>query len=146
MTEENLLTSPFGQVIFAYSRADALRDGVLVEVPQALAIEAGIRVPVAVTSAVFEGYISPHYLGELPGQSIDGRLWDLLWMFTLAVRHARRTSSLQFRTIFVTLREHFGDVTGPVRKVDHETVTFKALCGPGDNGEPVITIMLPEED
>jgi len=25
-------------------------------------------------------------------------------------------------------------------------VTLKALCGPGDDGEPVITIMLPEED
>jgi hypothetical protein len=25
-------------------------------------------------------------------------------------------------------------------------VTLKAMCGPGDQGEPVITIMLPEED
>ena len=146
VNEDNLLTSPFGEVIFAYIRADALRDGVLVEVPQALVIEAGIRVPVAVTSAVWDGYLSPHYLEDLPGQSVEGRLWDLLWMFTLAVRHARRTSSLQFRTIFVTFRDYAGDGAEPVRKVDHETVTFKALCGPGDNGEPVITIMLPEED
>jgi hypothetical protein len=146
MSEDNLLTSPFGEVIFAYTRADALRDGELVEIPRALAIEAGIRVPVAVTSAVWGGYISPHYLADLPGQSVDGRLWDLLWMFTLAARHARRTSFLQFKTIFVTIREHTGDAAEPVRKIDHETVTFKALCGPGDDGEPVITIMLPEED
>jgi hypothetical protein len=25
-------------------------------------------------------------------------------------------------------------------------VRLKALCGPGDQGEPVITVMLPEED
>jgi hypothetical protein len=25
-------------------------------------------------------------------------------------------------------------------------VTLKATCSPGDNGEPVITILLPEED
>jgi hypothetical protein len=25
-------------------------------------------------------------------------------------------------------------------------VWLKALCGPGDQGEPVITILLPEED
>jgi hypothetical protein len=25
-------------------------------------------------------------------------------------------------------------------------VELKAVCGPGDNSEPVITIMLPEED
>ena len=27
-----------------------------------------------------------------------------------------------------------------------EKVTLKALCGPGDQAEPVITIMLPHED
>jgi len=27
-----------------------------------------------------------------------------------------------------------------------ELVTLKAACGPGDNGEPVITIMKPDED
>ncbi len=27
-----------------------------------------------------------------------------------------------------------------------ETATLKAMCGPGDNGEPVLTVMLPEED
>jgi hypothetical protein len=26
------------------------------------------------------------------------------------------------------------------------TVQFKAHCGPGDNGEPVLTIMRPDED
>jgi hypothetical protein len=25
-------------------------------------------------------------------------------------------------------------------------VTLRALCGPGDRGEPVITVMLPDED
>ena len=28
----------------------------------------------------------------------------------------------------------------------HKTVTFKALCGPGDEGEPVISTVLPNED
>ena len=28
----------------------------------------------------------------------------------------------------------------------HETVTLKAICGPGDQGEPVLTVMLPAED
>ena len=27
-----------------------------------------------------------------------------------------------------------------------DLVTLKALCGPGDQGEPVMTIMLPHED
>ena len=31
----------------------------------------------------------------------------------------------------------------PCRQV---TVTLKAICGPGDDGEPVLTVMLPNED
>jgi hypothetical protein len=35
------------------------------------------------------------------------------------------------------------------RNSESEAITyteFKSLCGPGDDAEPVITIMLPEED
>ena len=28
----------------------------------------------------------------------------------------------------------------------HVAVELKAVCGPGDKGEPVVTIMLPDED
>jgi hypothetical protein len=33
-----------------------------------------------------------------------------------------------------------------INRTKQETVTLKAICGPGDTAEPVITIMLPEED
>jgi len=39
----------------------------------------------------------------------------------------------------VHVREHNRDRTPPL-------VRLKALCGPSDQGEPVITVMLPEED
>ena len=44
-----------------------------------------------------------------------------------------------------------GQTTLPVRlrirqRAGHRLVTLKAVCGPGDDAEPVITIMLPEED
>jgi hypothetical protein len=29
---------------------------------------------------------------------------------------------------------------------EEKTATLRAVCGPGDQGEPVITIMLPWED
>jgi hypothetical protein len=32
------------------------------------------------------------------------------------------------------------------RLTSRDLVTLKALCGPGDDAEPVITIMLPDED
>jgi hypothetical protein len=43
----------FGPVIHAYSRAEALEDGVLVDVTST-AREAGFRIPVALTRAVWE--------------------------------------------------------------------------------------------
>jgi hypothetical protein len=32
------------------------------------------------------------------------------------------------------------------RLTSRDLVTLKAVCGPGDTPEPVITIMLPDED
>lgn len=33
-----------------------------------------------------------------------------------------------------------------VNRVKPSRVRLKAVCGPGDDGEPVLTIMLPDED
>jgi len=134
------LTSLFSndEIIFAYTRADALSDGVLVELSDHMVSEAGIKVKVAVTRAVWDDYLSPSFLDELPGQSVEGRTWDLLWMFGCAARRSRHASTIQFRVLFVIMKESGSIVT--------EDVLLKAVCGPGDEGEPVITIMLPWED
>jgi hypothetical protein len=119
-------SSPFGEVIYAYSRAQAIEDGVLVDVTET-AREAGIRYPVALTRAVFERCVAlpPRYRGL---HDERGRLWDVLSMFRFA---ARATS---------------GDLLHYRLKVSGRLVTLKAMVGPGDTAEPVVTIMLPEED
>ena len=134
------LTSPFSNddFIFAYTRADAISDGVLVELSDQMVSEAGIKVKVAVTRAVWDDYLSPSYLDELSGQSVEGRTWDLLWMFGCAARRSRHASTIQFRVLFVTMKASGSIVT--------YHVLLKAVCGPGDDAEPVITIMLPWED
>jgi hypothetical protein len=61
--------------IHAYTRADAIRDGVLIDV-SAVAREAGIRYPVALTRAAWERCVA-----VAPGvlcQAEAGRLWDVL--------------------------------------------------------------------
>ena len=137
------LTDFFGDVIHAYTRADAIRDGVLVELPAAICQEAGIIAPVAVTAEVWH-LIDPGNLDQMPGQSVTGRLWDLLWTFTVAARSSRgrHHSTVTYRCIFLVCREAMG---GSVI-TENKTVTLRAVCGPGDQGEPVITIMLPWED
>ncbi len=134
--------SIFGDVVYAYTRADAIRDGALIEVPPDLARQAGFTVPVAVTAAVWD-LIDPGNLEEMPGQSIEGRLWDLLWLCGCAARatKGRHTDTVLFWCYFLFAREERG-----VEIVEQKMHVFKAVCGPGDQGEPVVTIMLRGED
>lgn len=119
-------------VIDTYTRKQAIEDGVLVDV-STTAREAGINFPVALTSTVWDLYVVPSEKLEGCGQSITGRLWDILWMFRLKAMRSNK-SLLYFSCLFLDVNE----------KLDE--VKLKALCGPGDNAEPVITIMLPGED
>ena len=119
-------------LIYSYTRKQAIEDGVLVDV-SSTAKEAGINFPVALTSTVWDIYVVPSEKLEGHGQSISGRLWDLLWIFRLRALKTN-TSLMYFSCMMLNEKETL------------EEVKFKALCGPGDNGEPVITIMLPMED
>ena len=120
------------EVIDSYSRAEAIEDGVLVDV-STVAAEAGIRYPVAVTRELRDTYIVPDPRSVRLGQSESGRLWDILWMYRMAVPRSSG-DTLYFRLYFI------------MKERQKRLVTLKAVCGPGDTPEPVITIMLPHED
>ena len=51
------LTATFGEVVYAYTRAEAIADGVLVDVTE-LARAAGFRHPVAMTSAAWSDCVA----------------------------------------------------------------------------------------
>lgn len=118
-------------VIFSYTRKQAIEDGVLIDVTHT-AKEAGIKYPTAITATLWETYIVPTEDVKNNGQSIDGRLWDTLWMFRNAAKK-EPGDTLLFKLYFIIAGQQ-------------ELVTLKAICGPGDEGEPVITIMLLDED
>jgi hypothetical protein len=121
------------EIISKYTRAQALEDGTLVDVTE-LAKEAGIRIPTAVTRAVWNGYVELSEAAKKAGNDITGRTWDIVWMFRCAALRMPNQSELTFQLYVVTER------------VEPSLVTLKALVGSGDDGEPVITIMEPEED
>lgn len=132
----------FGDVISVYTRAQALEDGVLVDVSE-MAQEAGFKFPVAVTSRLFNEVITPDPRAEAEGQSVDGRLWDALHMLHMAIKGVLPSKTMRgpgpgqttlYQCYFIMKRRQ--------RKL----LTLKAVCGPGDNMEPVITLMLSEED
>ncbi len=121
----------FGPVLHSYTRAQALEDGVLVDVT-ATAKEAGFKVPVALTRSVWTSYVEvPH---GVVGQDEAGRLWDILFLAAFEARRRRGGSELRFK-VYVR-----NDNRCP------RPVELKLLIGPGDHGEPVATLLLPEED
>lgn len=142
----------WGEPFFSYTRAQAIADGVLVNLTNAtddhgqlLCRQAGFKVPVAITRAAWAKVIEaggawkPGDHGEVlelkGGQSLTGRLWDVLWMLHVASGRACPTDRVHFEVLV--------DVQGEGR---HELVKLWALCGPGDSAEPVLTIMLEGED
>jgi hypothetical protein len=68
-------------------------------------------------------------------QDEAGRLWDVLTMLRFAVRGSNGPE-VRFA---VHVRDDNREGTPPL-------VQLKAVCGPGDRGEPVITVMEPGED
>jgi hypothetical protein len=83
--------SPFGDVIYAYTRTQAIEDGTLVDVTET-AKEAGIKYPTAVTEALWNGYIEPTKRLKDQGQSVQGRIWDVLFLFTLAAKTSQKSA------------------------------------------------------
>ena len=137
--EERLSGDGFGPLIYQYSRADAVADGVLIDV-SVMAREAGFKWPVAMTAAVWEdcvAWLQDDSARQTP-QDEAGRLWDVLFLAAYAIRTAPHTNSqLLFEILRVPRDER---TTAAVR------VALKLLVGPGDRGEPVVTVLLPSEN
>ena len=128
--------SIFGEVevIHTYTRQQAIEDGVLIDVTDT-AKEAGIKFPVAVTRDVW-ALIEPTEALKRQGQSISGRLWDVLWMFRVFA--SRTKDNFLLYPVLFLLSDN--------GKFYTKEIKLKAVIGPGDKGEPVITIMMPYED
>jgi len=120
-------------VVYSYSREQAIADGVLVDVTEA-AKAIGFKLHTVVTDHLFHGYVEVPAGLEGEGQSVAGRLHDLMVLALFAARKAMNTDRVTFKVDFLM---------EPGRK---ETVEVVAHIGPGDHGEPVLTIMLPEDD
>jgi hypothetical protein len=126
--------SPFGEVIFAYTRSQAVADGEQVEVSK-LAAEAGIRFPVFLTRGVYEQFvIVPE---GVEGQDETGRIYDILTMLRFAIRHSRTGADRLAVALYVRNDNQHARL-----------VKLIATCGAldMDDPQPAITVMLPDED
>lgn len=129
----------FGPAISVYTRAQALADGVLIDAGP-MAREAGFRWPVAVTAAAWEDCVAwtESDSDRQIHQDQSGRLWDVLFMAVYAARaNAEAGSELRFE-LYRVPRDG--------RSTQAALTTLKLAVGPGDEAEPVMTILLPQED
>ena len=128
----------FGELISSYSRAEAIADGVLVDVSrQASPAEmlGGFTVPVAVTAALWAAIeaIPPRLIGIADTR---GRLHDVLWMarvFLMQQRHPGRYQSVIFALVL------------PSRGTRFQTRRVLVNLGPSDDGGPCVTIGFPDD-
>ena len=132
-------TDAFGPAISTYSRAQAIEDGILVDVSDT-AREAGFTIPVALTRTVWTRLVAlPE--GYRGFQDERGRLWDVLWM---ARHYALRASNSDRVTMCVLVRDIRKDLRDSQR-APRKHFPIVAI-GSGDDGRAVITIMFPEDD
>lgn len=122
-------------MIYSYSRADAIKDGVLVDVT-AQAKKRHFGVPVAVTEAVHKMIETiPAHRRNM--ESAESRLDLILASFFMAIKAYGQPTS---------------EITAKVPIIEFQSGTplrdplLKLAASPGDHGELVITIMFPDED
>ena len=124
----------FGPVIYAYTRAQAVADGVQVDVTKT-AQEAGIKFPMFLTRAVFDNYVTVPE--GVTGQDEAGRLWDVVWMTRFGIIRARPGVDRIPVAMYVRNDNHRAKL-----------VKLIATCSALDisDPQPAITVMMPDED
>ena len=126
--------SPFGDVVYSYTRAQAVADGVQVEVSK-VAAEAGIRFPVFLTRIVYDAFVTVPE--GVTAQDEAGHLWDIVWMTRFAIIRAKPGANRLPVALYVRNDNRAARL-----------VKLIATCGPLDidDPQPAITVMMPDED
>ena len=160
-------------LIHSYSRAEAIKDGVLIDVEAkfpSILKSTGFNYPVALTAAAFGRYVELNSNSSTL-ESKEGRMRDILSMLRLkiALTQKNRSDSTLHFSFLCTVPTGFASLTFetlPDSKEDEEDddlegenlddiikrfnsrpklCRLKAVVAPGDELEPCITIMLPGE-
>lgn len=133
----------WGKPISVYTRAQAMEDGTLCDLTP-IAPRYGFKIPMACTSAVWHTIEWRDDIEarkpDSTGQSTEGRLHDVLSMAGMAAQAAARKEPTHIVEVKVLMVPTLGSVVTPLEE------TFILVVSGGDNGEPVLTLMLPGED
>ena len=132
----------WGFPVSVYTRAQALADGVLVDLTTQ-AQPYGFKIPLACTEAV---WLSIQWSTAIEarkrnatGQSTEGRLHDVMTLARMAAQCAAQANAsvAEFEVLMVPV-----DGQGEAPRAQ----LLRMVVSGGDRGEPVLTLMLPGED
>lgn len=107
-------------LIYSYTRKEAIEDGVLVDVSKTAARH-GIRFPFAMTAKAWAILVEP---SEINSMGAADRLNDLL----------------------TYIRAGIGHVHGNRWRLSYRGHDLDLVVGPGDDEKPVLTLLFPGED
>jgi len=113
--------NPFGEMISSYSRAQAIEDGVLVDLTER-SKKYGFKFPIVCTDTLAEGV-----MGNGTDEERNRRLEHFLFHVAEVMKANKNLRSDR--------------LSGTA-----EGVNWWIHCGPGDTPDPVLTIMLQGED
>jgi hypothetical protein len=83
--------------------------------------------------------ITPNEREKALGQSYEGRLWDVVFLASFAARRSGTQDRCSFEVSLFEADE------APPHRTHRRTLSLWMVVGPGDQGEPVITIGFPED-
>lgn len=118
--------NPFGEIIFRYTRANAIADGVLVDLSEVETVKRHWKFPFACTDTVY-GIIERAI--EAGGCDLKGIMHDIGVCAKAEANRGGRHNLFFFK---VCIGDRLHDL--------------KLHIGPGDTAAPVLTLMLPHED
>jgi hypothetical protein len=122
----------FGDEVFRYTRADALQDGILLDITDTARICGRVVVPAAMTIGLWQ-----HVAGGEAFAPADERVKDVCYALAFAsvgLIPSQRFEGPQSETMLYGF------------EMQGRSIEVKAVAHPGDNWEPVLTLMLPTED
>ena len=118
----------FGEPIYTYTRKQAIADGVLADLSGNEVVKGHWRYPLACTSAVWS-VIATAIREE--GNDLNGILHDISVLAKLRMRERAGKDENEVRFTVI---------------IGKATCELKLHIGPGDDPEPVLTLMFTDED
>ncbi|MFL4473160.1 DUF6573 family protein [Paeniglutamicibacter sp. MACA_103] len=121
-------------MLHTYTRAQSIAEGKLLDVSDQ-AYTFGFRVPVAISKAAWSDTVQWDHGGV---QDETGRLADVLSLGVASVKAPdEHNASTRHYTVYRTPNQPDAQ--------EAEEAHLKIVCTAGDQGEPVVTIMRPDE-